>query len=416
MEIFKVKPTKLNGEIFAPPSKSFAHRILICAYLSGKRITVKNIGSSDDAFVTLNALKTMGAKISEISDGVVIEKGEMPSDKVVIDCGESGSSLRFLLPVASALGLKATFTGRGKLLERPIKELTSTLNLHGANIDGYEVKGKLLSGVYEIDGNISSQYVTGLLLALSTLDGESEIVINGKLVSEPYVDITLSVLSSFGVEYSKTSSGYKIKGGYNATVTEHTVEGDWSGASFPLVLGAIGGEVTVRGLNLNSVQGDRKILKILERFGANVSLNGDSVTVKKSTLNAISLDMDDVPDLCQIVSVLGAYAKGTTEIYGVERLKIKESDRILAIKNMLKVAKINSEYDGEKIIVHGGLVNGGEFDGGKDHRTVMSSAVLATSANGDSVINGAEFYRKSYPEFTSDYKKLGGVLDVETRG
>ncbi|MBQ3235225.1 MAG: 3-phosphoshikimate 1-carboxyvinyltransferase [Clostridia bacterium] len=416
MEIFKIKPTEYNGEIQAPPSKSFAHRILICAYLSGKEITVKNIGESDDAIVTLNALKTLGATVTKIEDGVIVKKGELPSNKVIIDCNESGSSLRFLLPVVSALGVKAEFTGRGKLLQRPIKELVDCLNLHDALIDGYTVSGKLSKGEYLVDGSISSQYVTGLMLALSALEGESEIIVNGTLVSEPYVNITISVLKDFGVEVLKTQRGYKIIGGYNPNKTEFTVEGDWSGVAFPLVAGAVGGDVTVKGLNLNSVQGDIEILKILDSFGASVTQNGDSVTVKKSTLSGVTLDMDNVPDLCQIVSVLGAYACGTTEIYGVERLKIKESDRIQAIIDMLGACSIKAEYNGEKITIYGGKPKGATLSGGKDHRTVMSSAVLAGSADGESAITGAEYYRKSYPEFVKDFRAIGGEIDVEIHG
>ncbi len=416
MEIFKIKPSHINGEIQAPPSKSFAHRMLICAYLSDREITVKNIGSSDDALVTLNALKTLGAKVIVSNGGVTVKKGEISSDRVVLDCGESGSSLRFLLPVASALGVKATFTGRGKLLERPIKELVDSLNSHGAQIDGYTVNGKLTSGKYYVDGSISSQYITGLLLALSTLQGESEIIVSGTLVSKPYVDITLSVLSSFGVKHVETESGYKIIGGYSPSSTEYVVEGDWSGVAFPLVSGAISGKVTVNGVNLNSVQGDIEILNILKSFGAKVIENQNSVTVEKSNLHGISLDMDSVPDLCQIVSVLGAYASGKTEISGVERLKIKESDRIKAIVDMLGSCGVKAEYDGEKITIIGKKPIGATLSGGKDHRTVMSSVVLLTGADGDGAVEGAEYYTKSYPEFVTDYKKLGGKLNVETHG
>lgn len=414
MENFKLQPSSLFGEIQAPPSKSFAHRTLICAYLSGVEVAVKNIGFSDDVIVTLNALETLGAKITKTSNGVIIKKGQISSDKLIIDCNESGSSLRFLLPVVSAIGVKAEFTGKGKLLQRPIKELVDTLNLHGANIDGYAVNGKLESGKYEIDGGISSQYITGLLLALSTIDGESEIIINGKLVSEPYVNITLSVLNDFGVQFKKTECGYIIKGGYKTKKLEHIVEGDWSSVAFPLVGGAISGKVTVSGLNLNSVQGDREIVNVLKKFNAKVTCSGNSVTVEKSNLIGTTLDMEDIPDLCQIVSVLGAYASGKTEMYGVSRLKIKESDRIKAIIDMLRGCKVDAEYDGEKISVFGKKPISASLSGGKDHRTVMSSAILLTTCGGE--ISDANYYGKSYPEFTQDYKKLGGKLNVEIDG
>ncbi|MBE5743390.1 MAG: 3-phosphoshikimate 1-carboxyvinyltransferase [Clostridiales bacterium] len=416
MEIFTVKPTDLSGEITAPPSKSFAHRILICAYLSGRRVKINNIGSSDDVLVTLNALKTMGASVELNCDSVILKKGKIPTDKVIIDCGESGSSLRFLMPIACALGVNCEFVGKGKLLSRPIDKLKQALTLNGAIIDGFSVSGKLSKGKYIIDGSISSQYITGLLLALTAIDGESEIEILGAPVSAPYIDITLSVLTEFGASVYRTDKGFIVKGGYDTKITEFTVEGDWSGASFFLSAGAIGGRVKVNGLNLNSVQGDRKIVEILKSFGAKIKEENNSVCVEKSKLSAIKIDMDSVPDLCQIVSVVSAFASGNTQILGVERLKIKESDRIKAIIDMLSVSGIIAEYKDNEIIIHGGEPTGGNFDGGKDHRTVMSSTVLATYSKGNSKITGAEFYTKSYPEFVRDYKVLGGELNVNIQG
>ena len=413
MEIFNITPKTFSGEIIAPPAKSFAHRILICAFLSNKEITVRNIGDSVDVFATLSALQTMGAQVEKIDGGVKIKKTQISSDKLIINCFESGSTLRFLLPVACALGLKAEFTGKGKLLERPVKELVDVINRKGAKIRVLLVDGKLSSGVYEIAGNISSQYITGLMLALSVIDGESEIIIKGETVSKPYIDITLSVLNDFGVKVTKTENGYKIVGGYNPKTNDITVEGDWSGSAFPLSLGAINGNVTISGLNLSSVQGDRKIIDILKSFGATVIENGDKVTVKKSNLKGIETNVENVPDLSQVIAVLGAYASGETKLYGVERLKLKESDRIQAILSTLSVAGVNAEYDGEKITVHGGKVTGGKFDGGKDHRTVMSAVVLASGAETGSKIIDAKYYEKSYPTFVSDYKKLGGEINVE---
>ena len=410
----RVKPCNINGEISAPPSKSFAHRILISAFLSGKEISVLNVGSSVDATVTLNALKTLGASVKVFDGKVVIKRGEFPNEKVVIDCKESGSSLRFLLPVVSALGVKAEFTGAKRLLERPIKELTTALNQNGADIDGLLVNGKLTSGKYYIDGGISSQYITGLLLALSYVDGESEIIVNGKLVSQPYVDITLSVLKDFGVEFTKTQNGYKIKGGYDTKKMEYTVEGDWSGASFLLSAGAIGGSVRVKGLNLSSVQGDKKIIDILKSFGAEVIENKNSVTVNAKKLSAITVDMEDVPDLVQIVSVVASYASGTTRILGVDRLRLKESDRIKAVIDGLTACSITAKYINNSIEIVGGKPTGAQINGGNDHRTVMSAVVMAGNATSDSLVLGGEAITKSYPDFVDDYIKVGGEIDVET--
>lgn len=417
MECFdlKIKPSIISGVVNAPSSKSFAHRILISAFLSKEEIAVENVGKSVDATVTLNALKTLGARVVVCGDKTVIKMGKLPNEKVVIDCKESGSSLRFLLPVVSALGVNAEFTGAKRLLERPIKELVDTLNANGADIVGLTVNGKLKSGVYTVDGSISSQYITGLLLALSCVDGESEIIISGTLVSQPYVDITLSVLSDFGVRFEKTEKGYKIKGGYAPKTTNFFVEGDWSGASFTLALGAIGKQVTVKGLNVKSVQGDRKIIEILKNFGAEVTFNDNQVTVKGGKLKAITVDMEDVPDLVQIVSVVASYASGKTTILGVDRLRLKESDRINAVIESLSAVGIKAEYNDNSIVIYGGNPLGGTVDGGNDHRTVMSATVMASYAKGDSVVLGGQAINKSYPDFIRDYQKLGGIIDVDTK-
>lgn len=407
-----VSPSKISGEINAPSSKSFAHRILIASFLSKNEVKIKNVGESVDALVTLNALKALNATARQADGEVSIKMGSLPTEEVVIDCNESGSSLRFLIPVVCALGVKATFIGSKRLLERPIGELVNSLNSNGAEIDGYKVNGKLKPGKYYIDGSISSQYVSGLLLALSYLDGDSEIIISGRLVSKPYVDITIGVLKEFGVEVNETETGYKIKGGYTKKVDTLTVEGDWSGSAFILCAGAIAGNVTVKGLNANSYQGDRKILEILKDFGAKVEINGDIISVSKNKLKGITVDMEDVPDLIQIVSVVASYASGKTVIKNVDRLKLKESDRILAIINSLKSVGVSASYLNNSLIIEGKSATGGLIDGGNDHRTVMSSAVLGIMASDEIEITYGEAIKKSYPNFISDYKKIGGKVDV----
>ena len=410
-----VSPSKICGAVKAPSSKSFAHRILIASFLSGKEVTVKNAGESVDVEVTITALKALGASVTE-NDGDIIIKRTLLPKKVKIDCKESGSSLRFLMPVVCALGVETEFTGAKRLLERPILELSKSLEENGGIVSGHNVKGKLIPGVYVIDGSVSSQYISGLLLALSYLDGESEIVIKNKTVSKPYIDITISVLKDFGVNILKTESGYKVVGGYQNSAKTYTVEGDWSGSAFILSLGAINGSVSVYGLNLNSVQGDRKILEILEKFGASVTKKDDVVTVKSGNLKGIEVEMDDVPDLIQTVSAVASYAKGVTVISGVDRLKLKESDRISAIINSLSNMSISARYEDDKIIICSGEISGGYIDGGNDHRTVMSGAVIAINAKDKVKISCGEAINKSYPDFISDYKKIGGKIDVDIKG
>ena len=387
-----ITPAKLNGEITAPTSKSYAHRLMIAAFLSGDG-TVENVTFSKDAYATVNVLKALGGKVEISGNSVKITRakscGARDEERSVggyalANAIESGSTLRFLLPVAAALGKKVEFTGEEGLLKRPFKQLTDCLNERGAKIDGLKVSGKLKSGEFKITASVSSQFISGLLFALPLLDGDSEIVLDGEQVSKSYVDITIDVLKLYGIEITPSKSGYFIKGNqtYKSGKTVK-VEGDWSGAAFYLSAGAINGEITVKGLNPESVQGDRKIIGVLKRFGASVTVSEGGVTVKRNELNGTTVDLEDIPDLGQIISVVAAYATGETVLKSVNRLKIKESDRLKAITDMLSVSGIAYYSADDELKIYGGAPKGGSFSGGNDHRTVMSCAVLAANAMGD---------------------------------
>lgn len=406
----KISPSVLSGKIVAPASKSYAHRLIISACLSGKNITVKNVGESADVIATARCMKSLGAdSIIKGKDFTVKSFNAVKSAE--INCGESGSTLRFLLPVCAALGVKTKITGSEKLLSRPSEELILTLNNSGADIKNFTVNGKISAGKYIIDGGVSSQYVSGLLMALSVLNGESELIITGKSVSKNYVDITVDALKSFGVNIESTENGYKVVGGFNAK-NEYVNEGDYSGAAFMFAAGAIGGKVTVTGLNNNSKQGDGEILNILKKFGAVVSVEDNAITVSKGELKAVNVDCENIPDLAQIISVVAAFSEGKTTINGISRLKFKESDRIAAITDMLSAAGVKWQLYRDKLEITGGKVKGGAFDSKNDHRTAMSSAILAAFADGESTIECAESVKKSYPDFYKDYVKLGGKTDV----
>ena len=400
MGVFKlncvVKNSILKGEISAIPSKSFAHRIAICNFLAGNKPDGGCLGfSSKDIEATEKCLL-------DILNG-----------KKVLDCGESGSTLRFLLPLCGALGGDYEFIGHGKLMERPNDELFLVMNEHGVKTeknDNIKIFGKLESGIYKIRGDISSQYISGLLLALPTLSNDSEIELTTPLSSAPYVQITLSVLKKFGVNIQEIKNGYKIKGGQKY-FGSCTPEGDWSNSAFFLVAGAVNGDITLTGLNCDSVQGDRVIIDVLKKAGADVEVKSDYIRVRKSELKSFTFDAKDCPDLVPISAVLGAYAKGTTVIENIERLKIKESDRILTTINMLSAFNIKAESDGKTLTVYGGKVEAGEVNSYNDHRIAMASAVLSLGAEGESVIYGAEAVNKSYPTFFLDYKKLGGKVN-----
>lgn len=434
----EISPSKLSGEIAAPPSKSYLHRLIIAAFLCGKEIKIHTGELSEDARATLGAVKSLGGGV-EFGEGFVkvcggAEKGahggandfrESANALVEVDCGESGSTLRFLMPVAAALGIRARFTGKGRLSSRPIKALADCMNAFKQTVEGREIIAPLPAGDYEIEGSESSQYITGMLFALSCLGGGS-LTVTGKEVSRGYVEITMDVLKKFGVRIEREKNVFKIKSGFHACENEFFTEGDWSGAAFPLCAAAVCGEVSVTGLSSSSEQGDFAIIEILKSFGAETEFFGgeesgdkrgevSGVRVKKRELNGIEADLKDVPDLAQAIAAVAAFAKGKTVLYSADRLRIKESDRIAAIINTLAAAGIKAEYSenrGGTITIEGGSPKGAAFSGGNDHRTVMSAAVIALGAAGGSEICGAEAAAKSYPEFFNDIIRLGGKVNV----
>ena len=407
----KITPHILEGEIDAPSSKSYLHRLLIAAYISGRRVFIECGEFSDDISATAGVLSAMGAEIKKEKGGVSIEKKAFPSEEIIADCKESGSTLRFLFPLAAALGINARFIGSERLLSRPISPLREVINKHGAKADGYVVKGRLECGDYIVDGSLSSQFVTGILFALTALGGKSTLIITGKKVSEGYIGITLEVLKMFGADINYRDDRIII-GGMKSEVRRARAEGDWSNAAFFLAAGAIGGDITVRNLNESSAQGDKNICGVLKKFGADVEKIKDGIKVRRGQLKGIDIDIEDIPDLAQIISVVAAYSYGVTVLRNVERLRLKESDRVDAIINTLGTSGVRAEYIDGKIIIYGGRPKGGIFSGGNDHRTVMSQAILASFAEGRSVIKGAEACRKSFPDFFEKFTNIGGRADV----
>lgn len=391
--IVRVENAFLSGEIKAIPSKSYAHRIAICNFLAGKNPTAScGDFSSNDITVTEQCLKNL-------KDGIN-----------TLDCGESGSTLRFMMPLCAVLGGNFTFVGHGKLMQRPNEELFSVFKDNGVTAqktDVITISGKLRAGEYKIRGDISSQYVSGLLMALPILDGDSKIILTTPLVSVPYVQITKEVLASFGVKIEKTDYGFFVKGNqkYDGKVLP---EGDWSNMAFFLCAGAINGDITVTGLNQNSVQGDKYILEVLRLAGALVEQTKNQISVKKSKLKAFTYCAEDCPDLVPITAVLAGYADGVSVIKNIERLKIKESDRVESTINMLAGFGIKAQSDGKNLTIYGGKPVCGRADAYNDHRLAMSTAILALGADGVSEITDAQAINKSYPTFFKDYNLLGG--------
>ena len=409
----RITPSKLGGRVTMPPSKSAAHRTLICAALSPQESNITPKCTSDDIKATLFCLKELGAKITETKDGYIVSKGET-REKSTLDFCESGSTARFLLPIAAALGSDATMIGRGRLPQRPMAPLTNVLRENGTEVSSdnlpITIKGQLKAGNFELPGNISSQYVSGLLFAAPLLNSETNVILTSPLESVGYVDMTLKAMSDFGVEVEKGENSYKIKPQqYKGKNT--VIEGDWSQAAFFMSAAAIGGEIEIAGLDLNSLQGDKACLDVFARFGAEVSTENNVVKIKKNRLEGITVDASNIPDMVPAIAATAAFAKGKTVIHSAQRLRLKESDRIKTTIFALNQMGIKTEEKPDGMVIYGGEPKGAVIDGAGDHRIVMAFSVAAAFAKGESVITGAEAINKSYPEFFEDFKKLEGKVN-----
>ncbi len=407
-----------SGEIEIIPSKSVAHRLLICAALSDKPTEIVCPAESLDIAATARCLAALGAEI-RIQDGVYSVSPIKKKAEAFLSCGESGSTLRFLIPVAAALGGDATFTGEGRLPERPVSPLVDCLSLRGAAIDYNGTlplisHGGLRGGRFTVPGNISSQFISGLIFALPLLAENSEIDITGKIESLSYIKMTLDAVSTFGIKAEMQSNKIIIPGNQKyRSPGKLTVEGDWSNAAFWLCLGALSEEgITVHGLKPDSMQGDRAVLDILSCFGAGVTRAENSITVRKKALSAVRIDASEIPDLVPVLSVVAAVANGETRITGAERLRIKESDRIESTVNMLLSLGADAEAERDGIRIFGKKrLSGGRINSENDHRIAMSAAISAAVSDGTVTIQGAEAVRKSYGDFYEKYSALGAVVN-----
>lgn len=422
-----VKKSTLKGIVQAPSSKSFAHRIMICCALSRGKCAINNVSSSDDMDATIGCLSELGAKIEKQGSTILMDSTDFAqknsTKKFILDCKESGTTLRIMIPICSALGLNVTFTGSGRLPQRPLDEYLTLLPEHGVKIEKGEdslplsISGELCGDTFEISPKVSSQYVSGLIFALSLLENDTTLELSSKLLGGQYVDITTSVMSDFGVKAEKLDTCYKIQGSQTYTIPENNevnVEGDWSQAAFFLCAGAINGDLEVRNLNTNSCQGDKKIVDILKSLGADITFTDNGVKVKKSALKGTTIDALDTPDLVPVVALTCAFADGDSTITGVERLKFKESDRLLSTSEMIKSLGGECTYTSDNMTIIGqGYLKGGVVKAYSDHRIVMSSAVGALCTENDTVIEDAHAVNKSYSDFFDDYNALGGKADVK---
>lgn len=404
-------PNPIGGTIEAIASKSHGHRLLICAALADRPSELYCPQRSADIDATVNCLTAMGAKIDYVNQTFYIDPITEPR-LGELDCGESGSTLRFLLPIVAALGCGGEFILRGRLPRRPLSPLWELLEEKGITLtrpapDRIRVEGKLQGGIYALAGNISSQFITGLLMALPLLEENSEIRLTTALESAPYVELTLSVLRLFGLRMPPFNSGWQIPGG----MTYHTpgrvrVEGDWSNAAFWLCAGAISQPVTVLGLDLNSTQGDKQIADILRTFGATVTATEEGVTVSPAPLKGITANASDIPDLVPPIALVAACAEGTTIITGAARLRLKESDRLESISGALRALGGRAEATEDGLVIQGGKLFGGRVNSANDHRIAMLGAIASCVCSASVRVVGAEAVEKSYPDFWEDLERM----------
>ena len=411
-----IKANRLTGEVTPPPSKSILHRYIIASSLAKGISKIENISYSDDIIATIEAMEKLGAKI-EKKDNYLLIDGSKTFDKkylnnnAEIDCNESGSTLRFLFPLSIVKKNKISFKGKGKLFKRP-------LNSYFENFDKYKIKysyineneilldGELKSGEYEIDGNISSQFITGLLFSLPLLNENSKIIIKGKLESSSYIDITLDCLNKFGINIIKNSyKEFIIKGNQNYKSGNYQVEADYSQIAFFLVANSIGSNIKINGLNSNSLQGDKKIIDFIYKI--------DNWNKKEKLI----LDGSETPDIIPILSLKACISKKEIEIVNIARLRIKESDRLRAIvKELSKLGfdllekedsiLMNSRKDFNKIINNNPVY----LSSHSDHRIAMTIAIASTCYDGEIILDNLDCVKKSYPNFWEVFLLLGGKI------
>lgn len=431
MGSLKINPIKLKGSVKIPPSKSMAHRAVICASLSDGVSKISNLELSDDIIATINAMRSLGAVITDKEDCLEVEgikSKDLLSERDyerVIDCNESGSTLRFLIPIALAFEGVTRFVGRGNLGKRPLDTYYEIFDNQGIHYEYKEgildliVSGLLKRDEFRVKGNISSQFITGLMFSLPLLDGDSKIIITTELESKGYIDLTLSALKDFGIEV--INNDYKefiIKGNQKYRSRDYRVEGDYSQGAFFLSADALGSEIEILDLKKESLQGDKEVIDILERMGANIKVNENSLTIDECNLKSTIIDASQCPDIIPTLSVVAALSEGRTEIINAERLRIKECDRLTAVKEELSKlgAKIEEKKDG--LIIDGIK----EFEGDvevwshKDHRIAMSLAIASTRCKSPIILKDFECVSKSYPNFFKDFKMLGGDFSEWSMG
>ncbi|HEY5525238.1 MAG TPA: 3-phosphoshikimate 1-carboxyvinyltransferase [Clostridium sp.] len=431
MGSLKLYPKNLKGEVKIPPSKSMAHRAVICAALGDSVSKITNIDLSDDIIATIDAMRSIGAVINNNSEyievrGINAKDLSLERDyERVIDCNESGSTLRFLVPIALAFEGVTRFVGRGNLGKRPLNTYYEIFDAQGIKYECKEgildlvTSGQLRSGEFKVKGNISSQFITGLLFSLPLIQGDSKIIITTELESKGYIDLTLSALKDFGIEIiNRDYKEFIIKGNQSYKSRDYRVEGDYSQGAFFLSADAIGADVNILDLNEDSLQGDKEVIDILTRMGVSIIKEGNNTKGKVQDLKSTLIDASQCPDIIPVLAAVAALSEGRTEIINAGRLRIKECDRLKAVTLELNKLGAKIEEKPEGLIIDGvkefkGVVNVWSH---KDHRIAMSLAIASIKCKEPIILEDYECVSKSYPHFFEDFKMLGGSFDEWSMG
>lgn len=422
--VVTIYPSQLKGSIQAPASKSSMQRACAAALLAKGITTLYNPGHSNDDQAALDIIKRLGAKVEISNDAITIDSNGVEPVVDEINCGESGLSIRMFTPIVAISDKQMSITGVGSLVTRPMDFFDKMLPMLNVEISSQQgllpinIKGPLQPADIEIDGSLSSQFLTGLLMTYAAVNASGVSIKVNNLKSKPYIDLTLAVLKDFGLKvpvnknYEEFWYGNEISLLKNSS-RSYTIEGDWSGGAFLLVAGAIAGPVTVRGLDLTSTQADKAIVHALMAANAAIAIDSKSIVVHPAEMNSFYFDATDCPDLFPPLVALAAFCKGETTLKGVSRLRHKESNRALTLQDEFdKMGVVIDLLDDEMIIHGGGVVKGADVHSQHDHRIAMACAVAALKANSETVIEEAQAIKKSYPDFYENLKSLGASVSL----
>jgi 3-phosphoshikimate 1-carboxyvinyltransferase len=410
-----VDPSALKGTIKAPSSKSMTQRAIAAALLGDGQSTIKNPSYCDDSLAAMSIAVGLGARVEpQVNELKIFGSAILKEPK--LNCGESGLAIRMFSPIAALYPVEITMVGANSLKKRPMFMIEEALNQLGVKCtsnNGFlplSIQGPMTGGNCEIEGSISSQLLTGLLMALPLAAQDSEIKVNN-LKSKPYIDMTIEILKSFGITIQNSDYKlFRIKGNQKYKPCNYTVEGDWSGGAFLLVAGAINGQIALEGLRTDSLQSDMAIIKALEKANSNISVSDNKIEISKHEMNAFDFDATESPDLFPPLVALASYCKGVSNIKGVSRLLFKESNRGATLKDEFGKMNIRIEINGDVMSITGGQPTGTHVESHEDHRIAMAVAIAGLGASGRVFIRDSQCVAKSYPGFFDDLRSLGAIV------